>query len=828
MTSQSLDRMDPLEVHLALEVMVRNRQIGVTHMVDDHLQMNMTAVADMVIEDHRNRIVPSSSNTVPFDNPFPTFPSKEQSRGRSDSKARLERGMAGMDLNGPMSPTRGPDRPHTSNGRRQEVPRSPKSAPPERGRGDHSEGPVRSASAGRHAAGDRFERSYTGLNDPPPIPQINRSVTMPVTSTPTPPPMTKHSYPGQSTYREPNYAAFRYTPEPDMPNFDAMPDGGKGIDESLPGLEPPKAKKVPVESPATSTTQYTAFNPQSAQVHHAQSQPDMRTDNMPNQFENAGFQFDLPGETPTPPTGYPQDKTGYGFGEGPYQDPMQAQYPQQQGSRSQSMTSYSDRRPSYAGTSGPPRPFRANQPGYANEPRQGVSDMELGFDPEQNPDALPHHPVPFRPGHDQGAKPAPMRQYSVPAPAPAPTPASAPAPASSASAPPAPQGPPVDMLATQPITHEELQRLQQTAKSRPSDQKTQLLLAKKLVEASTFLVDESRMDPRTKAKAREKYVTDAYKIVKKLVAVGYTDAQFYLADAYGQGQLGLQVDNKEAFNLYHSAAKQGHAQSAYRVAVCCEIGAEEGGGTKRDPFKAVQWYKRAASLGDPPAMYKMGMILLKGLLGQAKNPREGISWLKRAAERADVENPHALHELALLYTSAGTNDIVIRDESYASQLFHQAAELGYKFSQSRLGTAYEYGLMGCPVDARQSIIWYTHAAAQGEHQSELALSGWYLTGSEGILQQSDTEAYLWARKAATAGLAKAEYAMGYFTEVGIGVTSNIDDAKRWYWRAAAQGFPKARERLEELKKGGARMQKTRLSRSAVNQQKQNDGDCVIM
>ena len=54
---------------------------------------------------------------------------------------------------------------------------------------------------------------------------------------------------------------------------------------------------------------------------------------------------------------------------------------------------------------------------------------------------------------------------------------------------------------------------------------------------------------------------------------------------------------------------------------------------------------------------------------------------------------------------------------------------------------------------------------QEEHQSELALSGWYLTGSEGVLQQSDTEAYLWARKAAQSGLAKAEYAMGYFTEV---------------------------------------------------------------
>lgn len=154
---------------------------------------------------------------------------------------------------------------------------------------------------------------------------------------------------------------------------------------------------------------------------------------------------------------------------------------------------------------------------------------------------------------------------------------------------------------------------------------------------------------------------------------------------------------------------------------------------------------------------------------------------------------------------------VIEDEAYSKQLFTQAAKLGYKFSQFRLGSAYEYGLMGCTVDPRQSIAWYSKAAVQEEHQSELALSGWYLTGSEGVLQQSDIEAYLWARKAAQAGLPKAEYAMGYFTEVGIGAPANIEDAKRsvhspfltcglppsiytningliprWYWRSACE------------------------------------------
>ncbi|RKF72271.1 putative activator of c kinase protein 1 [Golovinomyces cichoracearum] len=418
---------------------------------------------------------------------------------------------------------------------------------------------------------------------------------------------------------------------------------------------------------------------------------------------------------------------------------------------------------------------------------------------EASADKLPSHPLPARPGlqpdpvyppstatHPNN-KPTPIRNYSGLGPT------------QSLS-----HNPSSDALPATAELTSELEQLRNYIKNNPSDQAVQLQLAKRLIDDVDSVV-QPIIDQRTRNKTREKHVMEAHRILKKLVAQQNVEAMFFLADCYGRGAPGLEVDHKEAFSLYQSAAKVGHAAAAYRTAVCCELGNEEGGGTRKDPLKAIQWYKRAAMLGDTPAMYKMGIVLLKGLLGQQRNPREAIGWLKRAAERADVENPHALHELALLYEQPqGSENSVIRDEAYSFQLFQQAAELGYKFSQFRLGCAYEYGLFNCPIDPKLSILWYSRAAAQGEHQSELALSGWYLTGSEGVLQQSDTEAYLWARKAAIAGLAKAEYAMGYFTEVGIGSPGNLDDAKRWYWRAAAQNFPKARERLEVLKRGGSK------------------------
>ncbi|KAL8839637.1 MAG: hypothetical protein Q9170_001643 [Blastenia crenularia] len=459
-----------------------------------------------------------------------------------------------------------------------------------------------------------------------------------------------------------------------------------------------------------------------------------------------------------------------------------------------------------------------------SSPTHGGNPRSPPIAPQHNPDALPAHPAPVRAGlmhsppSNPSPRPPPVRQY---------TDGASPLHESSSRQRPQISRAPREETKPAAVTYGELERLRQASRSNPPDSKTQLLLAKKLAEAASVLADEAgRADPRTSSRNREKFTAEAYKIVKKLAQLGYPDAMFYLGDCHSRGLLGLQTDAKEAFGCYQSAAKTGHAQAAYRVAVCCEMGLDEGGGTKRDAVKAMQWYQRAATLGDTPAMYKLGVLQLKGLLGQPRDAKAALTWLRRAAERADKENPHALHELALLYEAPSGFEGVAHDEAHAKQLFIEAANLGYKFSQFRLGCAFEYGLLGCPIDPRQSIAWYSKAAVQDEHQSELALSGWYLTGSEGVLSQSDTEAYLWARKAAQAGLSKAEYAMGYFTEVGIGAPANIEDAKRWYWRSASQNFPRARERLEDLRRGGAKMQKTRVSRSKMN--KQSEGECIVM
>ena len=412
----------------------------------------------------------------------------------------------------------------------------------------------------------------------------------------------------------------------------------------------------------------------------SRSQPNFKDRRLPRRPLDDGFDFGVPGTSDRPPATAP---ARHEYEANPnstmtHSNTRLDQYPQNRQYQAQTLANghqakdYNLANVSASVPGQPPKAYQSHVPSerYRSPPAQNGRSRQIGPPVDRstaidnrtnptshpvtslpsvtspsNPDALPSHPAPVRPGlmhsspvNRAAAKPIPLRQYS-------------PTTSSMQSSSPIKVSVPSSSIDSKresvPVTHQELERLKQAATKNPEDQKCQLILAKKLVEAASVLVDE-RTDPRARNKGREKFILDGHKIVKKLSNNGYSEATFYLADAYSRGSLGLESDTREAFKLYQSAAKAGHAQAAYRVAVCCEIGHEEGGGTSRDAVKAMQWYRRAATLGDTPAMYKMGIISLKGLLGQPKNPKEAVVWLKRAAERADEENPHALHELVSL------------------------------------------------------------------------------------------------------------------------------------------------------------------------------------
>ena len=240
---------------------------------------------------------------------------------------------------------------------------------------------------------------------------------------------------------------------------------------------------------------------------------------------------------------------------------------------------------------------------------------------------------------------------------------------------------------------------------------------------------------------------ESRQILQRLADRGYPFAQYLLADGYASGFFSKgKEDNVRAFPLFLAASKHGHAEAGYRAALCYE----HGWGNRRDPAKAVQFYRQSASKNHPGAMFRLAKACLLGDLGMGVRYREGVKWLKRATEAADTVFNEAPYELALLHEK-GYGDDVFQDEAYAAQLFTIAAELGHAEANYRLGDAYEHGKLSCPRDPALSVHFYNGAAQRGHVLAMMALCAWYMVGAEPALDKDENEAYEWARKAAELG-----------------------------------------------------------------------------
>ncbi|KJZ77896.1 hypothetical protein HIM_02533 [Hirsutella minnesotensis 3608] len=322
-------------------------------------------------------------------------------------------------------------------------------------------------------------------------------------------------------------------------------------------------------------------------------------------------------------------------------------------------------------------------------------------------------------------------------------------------------------------------------------------------------------------------VREARQILQRLANGGYPFAQYYLADGYASGLFSKgKEDYNSAFPLFVLAAKHGHAESAYRTALCYEFG----WGCRKDPAKAVQFLRSAASKRHPGAMTRLGKACLSGDLGE-KRYREGIKWMKLAAEAADLQYNAAPYQLGCLYET-GYGDDIFQDLSYAAELFTQAAELGHPEANYRMGDAYEHGRLNCPKDPALSVHFYTGAAERSHAAAMMGLCAWYMVGAAPILEKDEEEAYEWAHRSAQLGYVKAQYAVGYFTEMGIGCRRDMLEANVWYVKAADGGDERAKQRLAVIHSaatgGGIPMEVAPPRSGKLTKSPKDDKDCVIM
>ena len=67
----------------------------------------------------------------------------------------------------------------------------------------------------------------------------------------------------------------------------------------------------------------------------------------------------------------------------------------------------------------------------------------------------------------------------------------------------------------------------------------------------------------------------------------------------------------------------------------------------------------------------------------------------------------------------------------------------------------------------------------------MALSKWFLCSAEGSFEKDEALTFTFAEKAAGKGLLSAEFALGYYAEVGVGGPKDIELARNWYTRVSS-------------------------------------------
>ncbi|KAI7821321.1 hypothetical protein BC939DRAFT_398653 [Gamsiella multidivaricata] len=315
--------------------------------------------------------------------------------------------------------------------------------------------------------------------------------------------------------------------------------------------------------------------------------------------------------------------------------------------------------------------------------------------------------------------------------------------------------------------------------------------------SSSSLEPSSPTTPQQDTQLGKKQLTqEAIYWIDRLAKEGQPEAQFIRGTWYESGLYGFKRNPDKAIRWYQSASKGDWGPAQYKFACYCE--------GKKDNNKAVMHYKKAAIHNDANANQRLAMVYLHGDLGQSKNMKAGLQYLKRAASLATESAPKAPYILGLIlcreYQLAIPDDIAFPDDSESLEWIRKSAQLGYSAANYKLGYCYEYGCLGCPVDPFLSIQHYERAvlaADESNGEAEMALSGWYLSGAENYFLADDQLAFQYASLAAEKKLPKAQYAMGYYHEVGISVPVDMDKAMEFYRLAAADGNKDAITRLEK-------------------------------
>ena len=266
--------------------------------------------------------------------------------------------------------------------------------------------------------------------------------------------------------------------------------------------------------------------------------------------------------------------------------------------------------------------------------------------------------------------------------------------------------------------------------------------------------------------------------------------------------------NGVIMDWYRRAASGGNPFAAYKIGEQYDIGAL----VKADKTVALEWYLKAAKHYIPEACEKIGNIYMDDPLKQT----EAIVWLRKSVDQGHLsacnnlafclemgigceKNPEAA--VQMYRRGADEHGDAIAQFNYALSLkngddgkepnlqlafswFLKAAQQGDKLAQAQVGQFKFYGLGGVPKNDAEAVSWF-QKAADGCDSAAFHLADCFYFG-KGIAQNFH-ESYKLFKQLGDRGHKRAPYSIGICLEKGHGVEKDMVEAVKWYERGAKLG-----------------------------------------
>ena len=217
----------------------------------------------------------------------------------------------------------------------------------------------------------------------------------------------------------------------------------------------------------------------------------------------------------------------------------------------------------------------------------------------------------------------------------------------------------------------------------------------------------------------------------RMAEQGHPDAKYILATKYRNGE-GVEMDKAKAAQLYRELADQGDSDAQYDLAFMLD----NGEGIEQDRVESEKYFKLSADQGDSDACLCYG-----GILFERGEYSEAEKYFLTSAMKGDVK---AEYNLGLLYIGEYLGE---PDKDKAMEWFESAADKGFPYAQSMLGSIYLDR-----NDLEKAEEYFRYAAEQEEPTAQYNLGA---LGLSNQIKMEYKEAVGWLTRAAKNGMEPA-------------------------------------------------------------------------